>query len=98
MSKQPVLVCEKCGLEVKQYRIIKHQSTNRCHQWELIRSRIDINDPEIIKFEYNMRDEVVPYYKGENQTIEYKKKYLGYKEPLSVEEQIKLLEEGFFNI
>ena len=83
--------CEKCGLEVCKVNLNRHQKTNSCKQWELLQSRVDIHDPDIIRFDYNLNNDPIPVYKDYNKTIEYKEKYLGYdrnKKPMSIEEQL----------
>ena len=87
--------CDKCGLEVSPNNLGKHKKTKSCEQWRLIQTRIDIHDPEIIRFTCNANDDPIPVYKDYEKTIEYKEKYLGYdrnQKQLSVEEQIKLLD------
>ena len=83
--------CEKCGIELNKSALSRHKKTNSCKQWELLQSRVDIHDPDIIKFEYNWSNDPIPVYKDYNKTIEYKEKYLGYdrnKKPMSIEEQL----------
>ena len=87
--------CDKCGFDISRLNMKRHQRTNICNQWQLIISRIDITDPDIIEFNYTMNDEPIPIYKDHNRTIEYKTKYLGYDpnaKPLSVEEQIAMIQ------
>ena len=64
--------CEKCGFEV--FNLNRHHKTNKCKYWELMISRIDMTDPELIGFgELDFRP--IPLYKDNNKTIEYKQKY-----------------------
>ena len=70
---------------------MKGHKTNSCKQWEFLQSRVDIHDPDIIRFDYNLNNDPIPVYKDYNKTIEYKEKYLGYdrnKKPMSIEEQL----------
>ena len=83
--------CEKCGIELNKSALSRHKKTNSCKQWELLQSRVDIHDPDIIRFDYNLNNDPIPVYKDYNKTIEYKEKYLGYdrnKKPMSIEEQL----------
>ena len=89
--------CDKCGFDISRLNMKRHQKTNICKQWQLIISRIDINDPDIIDFQFTMNDEPIPIYKDNMRTTEYKVKYLGYDpnaKPMSVEEQIAMLDLG----
>lgn len=88
--------CDRCGVDVSRLNMRRHQKTNICKQWQLVISRIDITDPEIIEFHFTMNDEPIPIYKDFNRTIEYKTQYLGYDpsaKPLSVEEQIAMIND-----
>ena len=86
--------CDKCLKSTIAIHLKRHQKTNICKQWELLISRIDINDPDIEDFHYTWNNEPIPIYKDKKRTIEYKQQYLGFDpnaKQLSVEEQIKLL-------
>ena len=55
--------------------IQKHLTTNKCKQWELLKSRIDINDHELLNIDMSCYDELIPYYKDQTKTDEYIKHY-----------------------
>ena len=76
--------CDKCRADITSYHMKRHQKTNKCKQWELLISRIDINDPDIIEFHYTWNDEPIPIYNDINKTNDYKNTYLIKK---STEEQ-----------
>ena len=87
--------CDKCGLEVSKNVFARHQKSMSCKQWELLQSRVDISDPDIVRFDNNLNGDPIPVYNNYEKAIEYKDKYLGYdrnKKEMSVEEQIKLLD------
>ena len=88
--------CSKCGFEVVKQLISRHHKTDKCKQWELMISRIDTLDPELIEYGYTFNGEPFPVYKDYSKTIEYREQYLGYdriKYKMSIEEQIKQLEQ-----
>jgi len=90
-ANQTIIECETCGFEIKSMSYTKHKKTNRCKQWGLLISRIDIDDPEITTFHFTFKDEPIPIYKDYKRTIEYQQQYLGFDpnaKQLSVEEQI----------
>ena len=68
--------CDKCRADITSYQMKRHQKTNICKQWELLISRIDINDPDIKEFHYTMNDEPIPIYNDINKTNDYKNTYL----------------------
>ena len=88
--------CSKCGFQVCKQVISRHHKTDKCKQWELMFSRIDTLDPELIKYGYTFNGEPFPVYKDYNKTIEYREQYLGYdriKYNMSIEDRIKELEQ-----
>ena len=88
--------CSKCGFQVVKQLISRHHKTDKCKQWELMLSRIDTFDPEIIEYGCTFSGEPIPVYKDYNRTIEYREQYLGYdrnKYNMSIEEQLKLLDQ-----
>jgi len=68
--------CDKCRADITSYQMKRHQKTNSCKQWELLISRIDINDPDIKEFHYTWKDEPIPIYNDINKTNDYKNTYL----------------------
>ena len=88
--------CSNCGFQVCKQVISRHHKTDKCKQWELMFSRIDTLDPELIEYGYTFNGEPFPVYKDYNKTIEYREQYLGYdriKYNMSIEDQIKELEQ-----
>ena len=72
---QKIIICSKCGYEIKANGIYQHQKTIICNQWVLLKSRIDIADPEIKFISMSMYNELIPVYKDKNKTDEYKNTY-----------------------
>ena len=72
---QKIIICDKCGHDLKEMSMRKHLKTNICNQWFLLKTRIDLNDPEIKFISMSLYNELVPIYKDMNKTNEYKNTY-----------------------